>query len=83
MSSGASVYVPIKNNLREALKYFTGKSRNLAQKDVGGRVHRFGGCRTDGHLQKPSEFLDDPLHDAVVVQDVDEEAEKEDDRQNL
>ena len=55
----------------------------LSEEDVGGCVHRLGGCGTDRDLQEPSDLLDHPLHGAVVVEHADAETEQVDHRQNL
>lgn len=55
----------------------------LAEEDVGCGVDTLTGGGADGDLQEPAQLDHHPLHRAVVVQDLDEEAEEQDHRQYL
>jgi hypothetical protein len=59
------------------------EGKHLSEEDVGGAVHGLDGRGTDRHLQQESHFAHHPLHGAVVVEDVDQEAEEVDDAQRL
>ena len=54
-----------------------------SQEDVGGGVDALAGGGADGDLQEPTDFDDDPLHDAVVVEQRHEKTEEKGHRQNL
>ncbi|MPC16559.1 hypothetical protein E2C01_009387 [Portunus trituberculatus] len=54
-----------------------------AQEDVGGGVDTLAGGGADGDLQEPTQLHHYRLHHAVVVQDLDAEAEEQDHRQRL
>ena len=59
------------------------EGKHLSEEDVGRAVHWLDGRGTDRHLQQESNFAHHPLHGAVVVEDVDQEAEEVDDAQRL